>query len=98
MKTDYDPKILKQFIDDNFDVNSLIKVGFFNKEIKKDYLALADRICTYFGYENVYEYGAKEVTVHLSYAGDRPQHVNENGKLKEEPFITVIPSIYDKLS
>jgi len=97
MKTDYDPKILKDFIDDNFDIKTLIKVGLFKKERRKDYLSMADRICTFFGYADVYEYGAKEIRGHLSYDGDRPKHINEKGELKEEPFITVIPSNYDKL-
>lgn len=97
MKTDYDQKILKDFIDDNFDIKSLIKVGFLKKELGKDYIAIADRICTFFGYKDIYEYGAVEIRAHLSYDGDRPKHIDENGELKEEPFITVIPSNYDKL-
>ena len=97
MKTDYDPKILKDFINDNFDINTLIKVGFLKKKWGKDYLSIADRICTFFGYKEIYEYGSKEIRGHLSYDGDRPKHVNENGELKEEPLITVIQSKYDKL-
>lgn len=97
MKTDYDLKILKQFIDENFDIKTLVKVGFIKKEIKKDYLAIANRICVFFGYETIYEYGTNEIRAHLSYDGDRPKHVNEKGELKEEAFITVMPSIYDKL-
>ncbi|GAF73905.1 unnamed protein product, partial [marine sediment metagenome] len=53
------------------------------------------KICAFFGYETVFEYKSKEVKVHLSFVGDRPLHVNEKGELKEEPFVTVIPSIYD---
>jgi hypothetical protein len=42
----------------------------------------------------VYEYGAKEVSCHLTFAGERPLHINENGELKSEPFITTIQSIF----
>lgn len=55
--------------------------------MKGDYKAQAKRVCDFFGYKTVYEYGAKEFRVHISYAdGKRP---------KGEPFVTVIPSIYD---
>jgi len=94
---DYDPKILKSFIDENFDIKGLVRVGFLGKEIKKDYLAIADRICTFFGYEEIYEYGKEIIVAHLSYDGDRPKHINSNGELKEEPFITIIPSSWDSL-
>lgn len=97
MQVQYEPTILKQFIEDNFDVATLVKVGFLKKEHKKDYFEIAKRICTFFDYKTIYEYGATPIRAHLSYDGDRPQHVNEKGELKDEPFVTVIPSIYDKL-
>lgn len=90
-----DLKLLKSFIDEFFPLKELFKVGYFTKEMKGDYPAMAKRICDYFGYKTVYEYGSKEIRCHVSYAGGRPQHINENGELKEEPFITLIPNIYE---
>ena len=82
-----DPELLKRFIKEFFHFPSLLKAGFFTKEMKNDYYAQAERICHFFGYESVFEYGAEEITCHITYAeGKRP---------KDEGFITVIPSIYD---
>jgi len=81
-----DKEVLNRFMKEFFCFKSLLKVGFFTKEMKNDYEAQANRVCEYFGFENVYEYGKDEVKCHLSFAGERP---------KDEPFITVIPSIYE---
>lgn len=69
-----------------FHFPSLLKCGFFTKEMRNDYDAQADRVCHFFGFETVYEYGKDEFRAHLSFTGERP---------KGEPFITVIPSIYE---
>jgi len=87
--------LLKKFMIENFDYSGLRKAGVFTKEMRGDYQAQAKRICEMFGYKSVYEYGAKEIRCHLSYAGQRPLSVDESGNLKEEPFVTVIPSIYE---
>ena len=55
--------------------------------MKGDYYAQAKRVCDFFGYKSVFEYGAEEIRCHLSYAGERPENDKE--------FITVISSIYD---
>ena len=79
--------VLERFMKEFFPYNEFKKIGFFTKEMKGDYEAQAKKVCWYFGYETVYEYGAKEVVCHISYAdGKRPP---------DEPFVTVIPSIYD---
>lgn len=79
--------VLERFMKEFFPFNELRKAGFFTKEMKGDYKAQAERVCYFFGYETVYEYGSKEVRCHISYAdGKRP---------KDEPFVAVIPSIYD---
>jgi hypothetical protein len=78
--------VLKRFMEEFFDFKELVKVGLFTKEMKGDYKAQAEKICHYFGYESVYEYGAKEIRCHLTFVGKRPDN---------EPFITVIPSIYE---
>lgn len=82
-----DDGTLERFMKEFFPFSELRKVGFFTKEMKGDYKAQAERVCKRFGYKTVYEYGAKEIRAHLSYAdGKRPA---------DEPFVTVIPSIYD---
>ena len=80
-------EVLKNFMKENFHFPSLLKLGFFTKEMKNDYKAQAERICHFFGYKTVYEYGAEEIRCHISYAkGKRPEN---------EGFITVIPSLYE---
>ena len=76
------------------------EIGFFKEEMRNDYQAQADKVCHFFGYKTVFEYGAKPSQCHISYIpesqlhpedktpGGRPLHVNESGELKEEPFIT----------
>lgn len=82
-----DPGVLERFMKEFFPFNELKKIGFFTKEMKGDYPAQAKRVCDFFGYKSVFEYGAKEIRCHLSYAdGKRPP---------DEPFVTVKPSIYD---
>ena len=87
---------LKNFMEEFFPFEEFLKIGFFKKEMKGDYEAQAARVCKFFGFKTVYEYRAKEIRCHITYAkGKRPLHVDENGRLQEEPFITVMPGIYD---
>lgn len=79
--------VLKSFMQEFFPFSEFRKVGFFTKEMRGDYQAQADRVCQFFGYKTVYEYGATEVQAHLSF--DTPE-VREG-----EPFVTVLPDIYD---
>lgn len=60
------PDVLKKFMQENFDFEELVKVGLFKKEWKNDYESQANKICHFFGYENVFEYGSKQITCHLS--------------------------------
>ena len=89
-------KTLENFMNEFFPFDEF---KWFFKNIKKDnYKAQAKKVCKFFGYKTVYEYGSKEVRCHISYGepGDfRPLSVDEKGELKEEPFITIIPSIYE---
>ena len=80
------------------------KMGFFTKEMKGDYEAQAEKVCKFFGYKTVFEYGAKEIRCHLTYASgidpagldsSRPLSVDQEGELKTEGFITEIRSIYE---
>lgn len=80
-----DPGVLKRFMKEFFPFSPLVKAGFFKPEMKNDYYAQAKRICKFFHYETVFEYGAKEISCHISFANPKP----------DDPFITVIPSIYD---
>jgi len=80
-----DAGVLKRFMMEFFPFTELKKAGFFTKEMKGDYYSQAKKVCFFFGYKSVFEYGAKEIRCHLSYK--RPENDKE--------FITVIPSIYD---
>lgn len=95
-------RTLKNFMQEHFDFEGMVEIGFFKEEEREDYKAQAEKICKFFGFKSVYEYGVKEIRCHLSYGDEqnglrnnRPLHVNENGELKEEPFVTVIPNIYE---
>ena len=77
---------LENFMEEFFPFKEMEEIGFFSKEMKGDHKAQAEKVCKLFGYKTVYEYGAKEVRVHLSYA--------EGHEPEGEPFVTVIPSIY----
>lgn len=86
---------LKNFLLEQFDFDGLKECGLFKGIKRNEYQKQADKICKYFGLNSIFEYGSKEVSAHLSFVGGRPMHINENGELKEEPFLTVIPNIYD---
>ncbi|MCE7039213.1 hypothetical protein [Dyadobacter sp. CY312] len=77
--------VLKRFMIEHFPFTALRKSGFFKAEMKGDYEAQAARVCQFFGYETVYEYGAIEISCHLSKVKPAP----------DDPFVTVLPSIYE---
>lgn len=59
-----DQEKLRQFMLDHFDFDSLKQVGFWPKGTRRtDFEAQAARVCHYFGYKSVYEYGAELVEV-----------------------------------
>lgn len=81
------PGLLKRFIEELFCFDDLLEVGMFTEEMRNDYEAQAERICKYFGLKTIYEYRAEEIRCHVTYVeGHRPEG---------EPFVTVIPSIYE---
>lgn len=92
-----DDQLLKDFLNDHIDFYTLRKVGFFPKEMKKtDIHGQAERICKFFKYKTVYEYGAKVIHAHISYAdGHRPSWVNEQGEYEQAPFVEKFGGIYD---
>jgi len=88
MEKTKDLELLKNFLSEHFDFDDLKKFGLFDKNIKrKDYQKQADRICMFFGFETIYEYGFNEVKAHITYAdGFRPE---------KEPFVTIIKPWYE---
>lgn len=87
--------LLKRFMKEHFPYGEFKKAGIFSKEMRYDYKLQAECICKYLGLKTIYEYGSEEICCHITYGeNERPLHINDKGKLKEEPFITVIPSIY----
>ena len=82
-----DAGVLKRFMQEFFPFREFLEIGFFRKEMKNDYYAQAKRVCDFFEYKTVFEYGAEEIRMHLSYAkGHEPQ---------DAKFLHITPSIYD---
>jgi len=58
MKLTPEQNRLQQFMLDHFDFDSLKEAGFWPKGTRRaDFEAQAARVCKYFSYESVYEYG-----------------------------------------
>jgi hypothetical protein len=76
-------EVLERFMKEFFPYADCKKAGLFTKEMKGDYQAQANKICEWFGFDSVYEYGSEEIRCHIS-----------EGET-DKPFITVIPSIYE---
>lgn len=75
----------------NFNFNTMKKAGVYPKEMKHtDYEGQAKIICNRLGLESIYDYGKYEIRCHITYAGERPMEVDYKGRLKIDPFITVI--------
>lgn len=81
-----DAGVLERFMKEFFPYGEFKKAGIFTKEMKGNYYAQAKRVADFFGYETVFEYGATEIRCHITFGGERP---------KDQPFITVLPSIYE---
>lgn len=82
-----DAGVLKRFMKEFFPYSEFKKAGIFTKEHQRNYCLQARRICLYLGLKTIFEYGAKEVRCHITFAGERPS---------EEPFITEIKNIYQE--
>ncbi len=80
---------LKNFMIEFFDFDLMRKAKIYGRGIKrKDYQAQADIICKMFGYSTIFEYGKDDIRCHLTFSeGNRPP---------EEPFVTIIPNIYEQ--
>lgn len=82
---------LKSFMKAHFDFSTLKKSGLFPKEMKfNDYEGQAKRICEWLWLKSIYDYGKEEISGHITYAGGRPMEIDQDGKLKVEPFVTTI--------
>jgi len=87
-------KLLKKFIKEHFPFAPLLKAGFFKKEMRNNYPMQAKRVCEYFWFSSIYEYGATEIRCHMN-TTESSLKINQSGKLVKEPFITVFKSIYE---
>ena len=76
---------LKNFLEKHFDFQSLKKLGFFKKGTRKtDYEIIAQRVCTFFGFESVYEYSnfdSYTTETATTINGKIKDRVNEKGEL-----------------
>lgn len=82
---------LKNFMEEMFDINSMIEVGFFKQG--ESYEDHAKRVCQFFGFKTVYEYGAIEARGHITFGGPDPAGLSL-GDRKGEPFVTEFSNIY----
>jgi hypothetical protein len=86
---------LKNFMLEQFDFDTLKKAGFYGKEIKRnDYKAQAARVCWFFGFETVFEYGAKDIRCHITYASGVAGL--DSKRPPNEPFVTIIKGWFDE--
>jgi len=75
-------RALKNFMEEFFDFDELVKCGFFKEEMRVDYKAQAEKICFFFGYDSVYQYNTTTIHAHISFEGKRPEGF--------ESFVTTI--------
>jgi len=87
-------KVLQRFMKEHFPFRELKDAGLFTQKMKGDYQAQAERVRKYFGYTNVYEYGAEEVSCHLSFEKEEDRLSLTKDGVHSEPFTTVTTSIY----
>ena len=77
-----DSDVLARFMDEFFPFEALVEAGFFTPNMVGDYQTQAGRVCEFFGYKTVYEYGAQETRCHIT-----------DGST-DGPFVTVISNVY----
>jgi len=86
-------KKLKEYMQDNFDFQSLKKAGVFPADMKfNDYEGQAKKICYIFSLSSIYDYSeiGKGTRVHFSYADKAP------GPLEIPPYRKFIEVIGEK--
>lgn len=100
-----DKGVLERFMKEFFPYAEFKNAKIFTKEMRKDYVAQANKICYLLGLKTIYEYRKEEIRCHITYANPdcktgldtngRPMNIDENGNITVEPFVTVIKSIWD---
>lgn len=105
-KGDKKDNVLVNWMKEFFPYAEFKKASIFTKEMRGNYQAQAEHICRLLNLKSIYEYGKEEIRCHITYANPdcpfgldtdgRPLKVNNDGKLKAEPFVTVVPSIWDE--
>jgi len=98
--------VLVNWMKEFFPYAEFKKAGIFTKEMRGKYQDQAEHICRLLNLKSIYEYGKEEIRCHITYANadcpfgldtnGRPLRIEAGGKLREEPFVTVIPSIWDE--
>ena len=98
--------VLVNWMKEFFPYAEFKKAGIFTKEMRGNYKAQAEHICRLLNLKSIYEYGREEIRCHITYANPdcplgidtngRPLTIDDHGKLRAEPFVTVIPSIWDE--
>ena len=71
--------VLENFMKEFFCFDSLLKAGFFTKEMRGNYEAQAERVRTFFGFETVYEYGAKKFKALVNHTDPKKSGLREYG-------------------
>lgn len=80
-----DQEKLKQFMQDSFDFDGLKQAGFWPKGTRRtDFEAQAARVCHYFGYQSVYEYGRHTAEI------TEVMHTNELTGQQERTGIAIV--------
>lgn len=98
-------KVLANWMKEFFPYGEFRKAGVFTKDMRGNYKVQSEYICKILGLKSIYEYGKDEIRCHITYANPdcpigictngRPLTINNSGFLKDEPFITIIPSIWN---
>lgn len=75
---------LKDFIETHFDFYGMNEAGFWPKGTRRtDYDKIAARVCQFFGFESVYEYGRIEMNKQTETVstGSFPAQISKEGEL-----------------
>ena len=80
-------ELQKKFLLEQFDYDELKKVGFFKDIKRKEYQKQIDKICYFFGYKTIFEFGWKTTYAHISYADDK--------RPEGEPFLTEVKAWHE---
>ena len=79
--------VLKRFMKEHFSYSYFRKIGVFAKDDKNDYYKQAVKLCHWFSYKSIFEYGSQSFSCHITYLeGKRPDGT---------PFIEHFKSIYE---